>query len=386
MKVVLNSKAVQRLQKGHPWVFKSDIQGQRPELAGVTSLFDRKEKFLGKALYSPSSEISIRFLSPQDISIDQNFWKERLQKAFELRQSLCIHSNAYRMVFGESDGIPSFILDRYGEAYALQILSAGLESVREDLLSSVREVFFPSLLVERNDVSVRKLEKLPMNAQVLGENALEPIEIREGELTFKVNLLEGQKTGAFLDQRDNRLKAINYAQGKKRILDVFSYQGGFACQMASKAHFIKAIDQSAEACNSLRQNAILNKLSNIEAIEANAFDYLKEADQKKEKFDLINLDPPAFVKSKKQLQDALRGYKEINLRAMKMLESGGILISSSCSHHLSEQTFLEVIEKAALDAKKRVQILERGTQGPDHPVLLGFPESSYLKCFFMRIL
>lgn len=385
MKVTLNSKAIHRLQQGHPWIFRSDIRAGKDLPAGVGDLESAQGKFLGKALYSPHSEIAIRFLTSQKIEVNQNFWKEKLLQAKQLREELQIASNAYRIVFGESDGIPSFILDKYDSAYSFQILSAGLEAERESLLSALEEVFSPSMLVERNDVSVRRLEQLPQSSLIIKGDASSLQMIEEGNLQFEVNLLEGQKTGAFLDQRNNRLKAAEYAKGKKKILDVCAYQGWFSCHMAQHAEEVTAIDQSEVACKSILRNSSLNHLDNIKVLEENAFDYLKELDRRKERFDLINLDPPAFVKSRKQIKDAMRGYKEINLRAMKMLEPHGILITSSCSHHLSEEIFLEVIHAAAVDSKRKVQILERGYQGSDHPVLVGFPESNYLKCFFLRI-
>ena len=385
MKIQLNNKALRRLQQGHPWIFRSDIKVKGDNKAGVAEIISLSDKFLGQGLYSPHSEIALRFLTEKNEIIDYDFWKTRIESAYSLRKDLNIPSNAYRIVFGESDGIPSFILDKYNQAYSFQILSAGLESQREFLLKAVEEIFKPKLLVERNDVSVRKLEQLPQSSQVLFGDASSLVRIKEGNLEFEVDLLQGQKTGAFLDQRFNRLKAGEYAKGKERVLDVCSYQGWFACQMAKHAGSVVAIDQSEFACKSIQRNAEINQLQNIEVLETNAFDRLKEMDQAKEKFDLINLDPPAFVKSRKQIKNALRGYKEINLRGMKMLKEGGILITSSCSHHLSEQIFEEVLLEAALDAKKRVQVLERCYQGVDHPALLGFPESNYLKCFFLKV-
>lgn len=386
MKVIVSQKGIRRLQGGHPWIFRSDIRTEKNLPAGVVSLENPQGKFLGKALYSPSSEIAIRFLTSKNREIDSLFWKEHLLQAKKFREELSLPSNAYRVVFGESDGIPSFILDKYDQAYSFQILSAGLESQRDILLELIREIFSPKLLVERNDVSVRRLEKLPQTSQVLEGEASTLVKIQEGAFFFEVNLLEGQKTGAFLDQRENRLKAEKYAKGKNKILDVCSYQGWFACHMAKFAKEVKAVDQSKAVCENILRNAHLNELQNIEVLEENAFDTLKELDQRKEKFDLINLDPPAFVKSRKQIKNALRGYKEINLRAMRMLNENGILITSSCSHHLSEEIFLELLQEAALDTKRKVQILERGYQGSDHPVLLGFPESAYLKCLFLRVL
>lgn len=384
--IELNNKAQRRLLQGHPWIFRSDIRLQGQPEAGIARLQSTQGKFLGQALYSPHSEIALRFLSSREEAIDVEFWRKRLLQARALREERGIPSDAYRVVFGESDGIPSFVLDQYGEAFSFQMLSAGLESQRKGLLQAVRELFSPRLLVERNDVSVRNLEQLPQSAQILEGEGPSTLLVWEGDLKFEVDLLEGQKTGAFLDQRTNRFKAAEYARGRMKLLDVCSYQGWFSCHMARGAGEVTAIDQSGQACRSVARNAEINGLKNIRILEQNAFDCLKELDQGKAKFDLINLDPPAFVKSRKQLQNALRGYKELNLRALRMLKEGGILITSSCSHHLSESNFVELLQEAAMDARRKVQILERGMQGPDHPVLLGFPESNYLKCFFLRVL
>jgi len=381
----VNDKGKRRILKGHPWVFRSDLV-ESPAAPGVAAVTDAKGAFLGQALHSPHSQIALRMIGRGAETVDEDFWKERIEGAAALRKALKIPSDACRIVFGESDGIPSFILDRYHEAYSFQILSAGLETQREALLSCIQRIFEPAILVERNDVSVRNLEKLPLSAQILKGGGSTEIEVREGGLRFRVDLLEGQKTGAFLDQRDNRLKAAALAQGRKKILDAFSYQGWFACHMAQAAEEVTAVEQSAPACLSLRANLGLNQIGNVKIEEANAFDFLKEADLRKDRFDLINLDPPAFVKSRSQLKAALKGYKEINLRALRLLNPGGVLITSSCSHHLSEEKFLEILEDAARDARRRVQILSIGGQAPDHPVLLNFPESRYLKCFFLHVL
>jgi len=383
--IQINEKGKKRLLKGHPWIFKSDLENQETS-AGIVSIQDKKGKFLGKALYSPSSQIALRMLCNENRPIDEAFWEARILQAKKLRENLKIDSNAYRMIFGEADFIPSFVLDRYAEAYSFQILSAGLETVRETLLKLIEKHFSPQLLIERNDVSVRNLENLPQTSQILFGEKSSRVEIQEGKLHFEVDLLEGQKTGAFLDQRENRLWAASLAKKKKRVLDACAYLGFFSCGFAQYAEEVYALEQSEWASSQIQKNAELNKLKNIQIVTANVFDYLKEATQRKEKFDLINLDPPAFVKSRSQLAQALRGYKEINLRAMQLLTEGGVLISSSCSHHLSEEEFLKTLEEAALDAKKKIQILKMASQGPDHPILLGFPESKYLKCAIMKVL
>ncbi len=386
IKVSVNEKAQKRIVSGHPWIFRSDIADKPPLQAGIVSVLDLQKKYLGKALFSPHSQISLRMLTRTPEEIDKSFWDQKLSSAWRLRESLQIPSNAYRVVYGEVDGIPSFILDRYAEAYSFQILSAGLETRREILLDLIREKFHPSLLVERNDVSVRNLEQLPLTRQILEGSGPAQVQVQEENLVFEVDLLEGQKTGAFLDQRDNRFFASVLAKGKNKILDVFSYQGWFACHMAQGALTVTCIDQSLAACQQIEKNAELNRLKNIQILNENAFDFLKEADQRKEKFQMINLDPPAFVKNRAQISQALKGYKEINLRALRLLDKEGILITSSCSHHLSLERFFEVIREAAQDAKRELQILKIGRQAPDHPALLNFQESEYLKCIFLRVL
>ncbi len=384
--ILVNEKGKRRLLSGHPWVFLSDLTIPEKQEAGIVSVCDLKKRFLGKALYSPHSQISVRMLTSGDEPIDTSFWEKKIRSALALRQSLQIPSNAWRLIYGEADGIPSFVLDRYDNACVFQSLSAGVETQRETLLSLIQQILNPSLLVERNDVSVRTLEKLPLASQVIQGDGPTRVEIKEGELRFVVDLLEGQKTGAFLDQRQNRIWAGNFAKEKQRVLDACSYQGWFACHLARAAKEVIAIEQSEAACRLIEENATLNQLNNIEVIQKNVFDVLREMDGRKEEFDLINLDPPAFVKSRSQLAQAIRGYKELNLRAMKLLQPGGILITSSCSHHLSEEDFLALLSEAARDAKRKVQILWVGGQDRDHPMLLGFPESKYLKCLFLRIM
>ncbi|MBL7685111.1 MAG: class I SAM-dependent rRNA methyltransferase [Deltaproteobacteria bacterium] len=381
----VNDKGRKRVLRGHPWVFRSDLEWEKEPPAGVITLIDSKSKFLGIGLFSPHSQISIRMLSRHLEPVDELFWSKRLESALQLRDHLSIPSSARRLIHGEADGIPSFVLDQYGEALSFQSLSMGIESQRETLLKLIQEKLKPTLIVERNDVSVRNLEQLPQASQVLqGEGNVRQV-IYEGDLKFEVHLLEGQKTGAFLDQRENRLQAGELARNQKKVLDACAYQGWFSCHLAKQAESVLAIDQSKSAVDQIKLNAQLNQLQNIEAIEANVFDWFKEADLKHEKFDLINLDPPAFVKSRHQLEAAMKGYKEVNLRAIKLLNPGGFLISSSCSHHLSEEEFIQVLESAARDAKRQLQILKIGSQAMDHPQLLGFPESKYLKCLFLRV-
>lgn len=386
MKIKINEKGKKRILKHHPWVFKSDLMDEKIGLAEIVEIIGPKNEPIAQGFYSPHSQISLRIIANCSAKIDERFWEERILSADQFRKTLHIPSNAYRMIYGESDGIPSFILDRYDNAFSFQILSAGLETIRETILKIIRKNFHPDLIVERNDVTVRNFEKLPLSSQIIEGSKNSKIIIEEDPLKFEVDLLEGQKTGAFLDQRSNRILAGKMAENRKKALDVFSYQGWFACHIAKKAENVIAIEQSEISCQQIKINAELNALKNISISSSNAFDYLREADQSKKKFDLINLDPPAFAKSKSHLFQALKGYKEINLRAMKLLEKDGILITSSCSHHISDEQFLEIITEAAHDAKRQVQIIRIGHQAPDHPILVGFPESNYLKSLFLKMM
>jgi len=385
MKLKISDKGKQRLLSGHPWVFRSDVVSTLPPQPGIISVLDKSEKFLGQALYSPHSQITLRWLTFKDEKIDREFWKNRMASAIGFRSQIPIASNACRLIYGEVDGIPSFVVDRYENAISFQMLSAGLETQRECLIDLLHEIVKPELIVERNDVSVRKLEQLPLCQQILFGTGASQVEIWEENLKFEVDLLEGQKTGAFLDQRENRIKAGFFSKNSKRILDVFSYEGWFACHFAQNANEVIAVEQSERAVQKIKLNAEKNKFKNISVISENAFDVLKKLDAQKEKFDLINLDPPAFAKSASQIKQALNGYKEIHLRAMRLLRKDGILITSSCSHHLSEDAMLKVIVDAAKDAKRTIQIFGMGAQSADHPILPRFPESKYLKCFFLRV-
>jgi 23S rRNA (cytosine1962-C5)-methyltransferase len=292
-------------------------------------------------------------------------------------------ATAYRLVYGESDLLPSLIIDRFNDSFVIQTLSQGMDRLKQTWVDLLVERYSPRAVIERNEARVRELEDLPRAAGVLyGEDPGEII-IEEGGARFVVNLLEGQKTGAFLDQRENRIASESYARG--RALDCFTFHGGFAIHLARRAESVVAVDISGQAIEIARRNVELNAASNVRLAEANVFDFLRDLEQAGEQFDVINLDPPAFAKNRNAIEGAMRGYKEINLRAMKLLSPGGTLITSTCSYHMSEEMFLNVLADAASDARRAAQVLEKRMQSRDHPVLVSMPETYYLKCMILRI-
>jgi 23S rRNA (cytosine1962-C5)-methyltransferase len=338
---------------------------------------------MGSALYSSRSQIALRMISFEDVEIGREFWLSRLLSAERLRDQVVRDATAYRLVYGESDLLPSLIVDRYNDFFVIQTLSQGMDALKQMWIELLVERYNPRAIVERNEARVRELEGLPRTTGVVYGSDPGELVIEESEVSLTVNLVEGQKTGTFLDQRENRVAARGYARG--RALDAFTYQGAFALHLAREAEHVIAVDVSAPAIAAARRNADLNGRSNIEFVEANVFDLLREMEQAGERFDVINLDPPAFAKNRGSVEGAIRGYKEINLRAMKMLTDGGTLITSSCSYHMSEDAFLNVIADAAADAGRSAQLIEKRTQARDHPVLISMPETHYLKCMILKI-
>ncbi|HET9530518.1 MAG TPA: class I SAM-dependent rRNA methyltransferase [Blastocatellia bacterium] len=382
--VTINRRGAERVRARHCWVYQSDVTDARSAGAGeVVLVKDARGSAVGRALYSSRSQIALRFVSFDDREIDRRFWQERLERAAQLRQQVVRDATAFRLVYGESDLLPSLIIDRFNDCFVIQTLSQGMDALKAVWVELLVERYAPRAIVERNEARVRDLEGLPrVSGPVYGPNPGE-IVIEEDGVRFGVNLLEGQKTGAFLDQRENRLAARQYARG--RALDCFTFQGGFALHMARRAEQVTAVDVSAAAVAQARLNAELNGASNLEIIEANVFDLLREMEIMGERFDIINLDPPAFAKNRASVEAAARGYKEINLRAMRLLSPGGTLITSTCSYHMSEDSFLNVLSSAAADAGRSAQIIEKRSQSRDHPVLISMPETHYLKCVILRI-
>lgn len=380
--VRISRKGLKRVRAGHPWVFKSDVLMADAYGGSVVTVLDEFENFVGKAFYSDSSEISVRVFCWEDKPIDDDFWRERFSEAIARRDCNSGRSDSRRLVNGESDLIPSVVVDAYGDCVVLQTLSQGAESLRADFVEIIRELLQPQTIIERNDVKIRERENLPLSKGILHGELKGPLVTKRDGILFEIDPINGQKTGSFLDQQENHFRSRTYARGK--ALDCFTFQGGFAMNMATVCSEVEAVDISDEAVSIARRNASSNGLTNIRFTAANVFDFLRE--QEERSYDTVVLDPPAFVKSKAALKSATRGYKEINLRGLKLIKKGGVLMTYSCSHHLSEESFVEILRDAARDAKRRVQIVERHQQPSDHPTLLGMPESSYLKGFVLRLL
>ncbi|HEX8709957.1 MAG TPA: class I SAM-dependent rRNA methyltransferase [Pyrinomonadaceae bacterium] len=382
---IITKRGAERVRQGHLWIYRSDVSDVRGVAGGsVVGVRDERGKFQGQAFYSDRSEISLRLLTLGDETIDRQWWLARLRAARQRRSSLPATTNAYRLVYSEGDLLPSLIVDVYDRVLVLQTLSQGTEAVKGMLVELLAEEFEPLAIIERNDVRVRELEGLEMRTGILYGDAPGELEIVQNGVRFLVQPLGGQKTGSFLDQRENRFAARAVAHG--RALDCFTFNGAFALHLAPACESVTGLDISADAVAAAARNAELNQAGNVEFREANVFDALRELETAGARFDTIVLDPPAFAKNRASVRAALRGYKEINLRALKLLDAGGVLITCTCSYHMSEQLFLEVIADAARDARRRVQLVEKRAQAADHPVLVGVPETYYLKCMILRLL
>jgi len=382
--VTVSPRGAERIYAGHPWIYRSDIvTAAGVEPGSVVNVQNRKKRFLGQALYSSQSQIALRLLTREKRPFDRAFLAERIQAAAAYREQVVKDTEAYRLVAAEGDLLPSLVIDRYGECYVIQTLSQGMESLKSTLVDILQESLSPRSIVERNDVAVRALEGLEQIKGVLNNTSETEVVVTINGMRFAFDLLEGQKTGGFLDQRENQLAARTYARG--RALDCFTYSGGFAVTVAPQCDYVLGIDSSEDALRMGRRNGELNGLTNVEWKEANCFDFLKAADQAGEHFDMVVLDPPAFARQRSSLESALRGYKELNLRAMKILNPGGYLVTCSCSYHVTESDFLGAVASAALDAHRTVTVVERRTQARDHPILLTVPETHYLKCLILRV-
>src|SRR5215207_7658812 len=381
--VTITRRGVERARGGHLWIYRSDVRDAGGAEGGaVVRVRDERGRPVGQALYSDRSEIALRLLTSRDEAVDREWWRGRLRAAAGRRAGLERDAEAFRLVYSEGDLAPSLIVDRYADVLVLQTLSQGTDALKSLFTELLVEEFAPRSIVERNDVRVRGLEGLPLQAGVLHGEEPGELEVEQHGVRFRVAPLGGQKTGAFLDQRENHLAARAYARG--RALDCFTFNGGFALSIAGVCESVTGLDISAEAVAASRRNAELNGASNVEFREANVFDALHELESAGERFDTIVLDPPAFAKNRASVAAAARGYKEINLRALKMLAPGGHLVTCTCSYHMTEPLFLEVLADAARDAHRRVQLVERRTQAQDHPVLVGVPETLYLKCAVLR--
>ena len=385
--VKVNKRGADRVRHGHLWIYRSDVVEVDAEGGAIVRVTDERGNFVGQALFSDRSQIALRFLTQANEEIDRDWWRRRISEA-AARRHISPDTNAYRLIYSEGDLLPSFIVDRYDDVLVVQTLSQGADRVKPLVIEILIEEFKPRAVIERNDARVRELEGLPSIAATVYGEAPAELEIMQHGLRFYVEPLGGQKTGSFLDQRENRLAARAAAQttNKRRALDCFTFNGAFALHLASVCEHVTGIDISADAVATAKRNADLNGLSNVEFREANVFDALREMESSGERFDVIVLDPPAFAKNRASLKSALRGYKEINLRGLKLLNAGGVLITCTCSYHVSEELFLEILESAAIDAHRRVQIMEKRMQATDHPVLIGMPETYYLKCVIARVM
>jgi len=394
--IKISNRGAKRIRQGHLWVYRSDVRDAVAAEAGaIVEVVDEAANFVGQAFYSDASEITLRFLTTGRESIDDDWWRARLRSCAKRRSAITQDTNAYRLVYSEGDLLPSIIVDVYDGHVVLQTLSQGSDRIQNLLTELLIEEFRPKSIIELNDTRVRHLEGLELRkgliwsapAERSAEGALDAdgqIEINQHGVRFVVSPLAGQKTGAFLDQRENYLAAAKIAHG--RGLDCFTFSGGFALQIAKACDSVLGIDISSDAVDAAQRNADLNGITNVRFTSTNVFDALREMDSAGERFDTIVLDPPAFTKSRATVKSGARGYKEINLRALKLLNPGGVLITCTCSYHLSEEMFLDIVAKAALDARRRLQIIEKRGQSSDHPVLLGVPETSYLKCVIARVL
>jgi 23S rRNA (cytosine1962-C5)-methyltransferase len=383
--VKISPRGASRLKDGHIWVYRSDIVSAEDVPPGsLVRVLDHRGQPLGDALYSSSAQISIRLISREPVTDFPALLRQRIAEAIAYREGIVRDTNAYRIVFSEADFLPGLIVDRYHDILSMQILTQAMDAeiVRQTLTSELTDRLHPVSIVERVDPRVRQLEDLPPRASGLMQGEKASTIFTMNGVQFHFDALEGQKTGAFLDQRENYAAAAQYAQGE--ALDVFCYQGGFALHLAGRCAHVTGIDSSRPALEVAEQNAMLNRNNlsqpEIEWIEANAFDLLKDYSASGQRYDTIVLDPPAFAKSKRDLDAALRGYKELNLRALKMLRPGGVLVTCSCSYHVSQGDFLEMLADAARDAHRTLRVVEVRGQAKDHPILLNVQETGYLKC------
>lgn len=376
---VISARGARRFQDGHPWIFKSDVMTPPASPAGAVTVLDPQGRRLGTALWSPASEISLRFVSREaDATLDSAWWGERVGAAIARRVGILEDdTNACRLVHGEGDGLPSLVVDRYDRWLVVQLLSAGLEAFRAPIVEALISLTGADGILARNDASVRSREGLAKDVELLHGDVPDVVEVREHGVRYIAAPHTGQKTGAFLDQREARVLIGSVARG--RALDVFSYHGSFALHVAKRAEHVRAVDASAAALARVQANAELNGLANIEPVEADAFDFLREEEKRGARYDTIVLDPPAFAKNRASLAGAIRGYRDINFRAMKLLAPGGMLYTASCSYHLTKPEFLSVIREAAAHSGRRMILRAVTGQPADHPEVLTIPETGYLK-------
>ena len=382
--VRVNRKGANRVASGHPWIFSSDVAERDHAAPGsVVKVADPERRALGMAHYSSTSQICLRLLSREIQEIGPDFFAQRLAEANEFRRIVVRDTDAYRVVHGEGDRLPALVVDRYGDYLVIQTLDQGMDAAKDWIVTALVNLFAPRGIIARNDVPVRTHEQLPLETGVVYGEAPGDLTVHMNGLSFRADLLGGQKTGIFLDQRENYVAVAGYAHG--RALDCFTSTGSFALHLAAKCESVEAVDSSAAALATAEANRLANGIGNVTFREADVFEVLAGYASARREFSTVVLDPPAFAKSRRNLEAAARGYKEINLRALRLLGPGGVLVTCSCSHHLSEAMLLEIVAEAALDAKRELRVLERRTQAQDHPILLTVPETCYLKCLVLQL-
>jgi 23S rRNA (cytosine1962-C5)-methyltransferase len=383
--VRINGKGASRIEAGHPWVFSSDVIDRSEAAAGdAVRVVDSRGRGLGTAHYSSTSQITLRLLSRRTESIHRDFLKCRILAARKHRELTVENSGAYRLVHAEGDLLPGLIIDRYANYFVIQLLDQGMDRLQDDIVSVLEEVFSPAGIVARNDAAVRAKEGLPLKVEALSGEIPDYVRVEMNGLRWCADLMHGQKTGIFLDQRENYLAVRRFASG--RALDCFTATGGFAIHLAARCESVEAIDSSASTLTIAEENAKENGIGNVDFTQADVLEYLPHLVAARKRFDMVVVDPPAFTKSRGAIEGAARGYKEINLRALRLLGPGGILVSCSCSHHMNEARLLEIVAAAALDAGKQLRVLDRRTQSQDHPILLTVPETHYLKCLILQVM
>ena len=375
---VVSARGARRWQGGHPWIFRSDVVQPPDSPPGAVAVRDQHGRALGWALWSPASEISLRLLDPDpDAVIGEGWWHARIARSIARREPVAAHANAYRLVHGEGDGLPSLVADRFDRWVVVQFLSAGIEAFRAEIAESIRSLTGAEGALARNDASVRSREGLARAVEPLWGEVPREVEVREHGVRYLAAPHTGQKTGAFLDQRENRVLAGSVAKG--RALDLFSYHGSFALHLARRASEVTAVDSSADALERASENVALNGYGNVSLVQADVFDLLREREKSGARYGTIVVDPPAFAKNKASLEGALRGYRDVNLHAMRLLEPGGMLYTASCSYHVSKALFLEMLQEAAAAAGRRMILRAVTAQPLDHPEVITIPETGYLK-------
>jgi 23S rRNA (cytosine1962-C5)-methyltransferase len=383
--VRLTPKGVRWYRTGHPWIYRNDLMAEVEMPAGeLVAVADPDGRFLGQAFYSTASRIALRLITTGNDNINYAFWQGRLQRALAYRRRVVQETDAYRLIYGEPDGFPGLIVDTYAGHLAIQTLHPGMERRLTDILEILVQELAPASITLRHDAEVRRQEGLPLTVETVYGELPSRVEVREGPVRLRADIRAGQKTGLFLDQRENRLAAARFSRGE--VLDAFAYQGAFAMHLAPQSERVTLVESSGPALAMAQENAQLNGVSGkLDLVKANVFNYLKKAVAESRRFDLISLDPPAFAKSRRDRDAAYKGYKEINRRAFLLLSPGGVLVTSSCSYNLSEPEFLEIVREAAADAHRQARLVERRGAARDHPALLSLPESLYLKCFILEV-